>query len=327
MVFKRLTFCRASRIRVTSDVILPGEGGAQIITANIGEGSRRQSLRRSKSRTSIISSTFSLTSSLPPLDEFLPDPELKANFRRLSKLVLAGYGGASLLFFGISPSELYPESKTSSLASEKAKEEAKLADAIDASEAEAAGVSSLDDAKDHQYSWWDILIGKHDQEIFEKTVAGHGDKAKAKKLASSLKARAVIGKQHLMPRFWILTDYSREEIVLVLRGTMSLNEIAADLTCDPDWFEPARTPPPSDLDEPAAVPGFLRFPSKPPEYPPRAPGTRYHVHGGMLRLARAMGDVGKPVQVAVKEALYTNPGFGTQACFLTFFSECLTDLS
>lgn len=312
---RKLTFYRASRIRVTSDVILPGEGGAQIITASIGDSTSRLSLRRSRSRTSIISSTFSLTSSLPPVDEFLPDPELKANFRRLSKLVLAGYGGASLLFFGISPSELYPsDSKLKpSLESEKAKEEAKLADAIDASEAEAAGLASLEDTNAHQYSWWDILIGKHDQEIFEKTVAGHGDKEKAKKLASSLKARAVIGNQHLMPRFWVLTDYSREEIVLVLRGTMSLNEIAADLTCDPDWFEPARTPPPSDLDEPAAIPGFLRFPSKPPssEYPPRAPGTRYHVHGGMLKLARAMGDIGKPVQVAVKEALYTNPDFGT----------------
>lgn len=316
-----------SRVRVTSDVIFPGEGGAQIITANIGEEtppSRRLSLRRTKSRASIIS-TFSLTSSLTPLEEdpdWLPDPELKSNFRRLSKLVLAGYGGASLLFFGISPSQLYPSeaAKKSSPESEKEKEEAKLATAIDASEAEAAGVSSLENSSpsNHQYSWWDILIGKHDQEIFERTVTGHDDKSrkqKAEKLASSLKARAVIGNQHLMPRFWILTDYAREEIVLVIRGTMSLNEIAADLTCDPDWFEPARTPPP-DLDENAAVPGFLRFPSKPTtsDYPPRTPGARYHVHGGMLRLAKAMGDVGKPVQVAVMEALYTNPDFDLVLC-------------
>ena len=201
---------------------------------------------------------------------------------------------------------------------EKQKEEAKLATAIDAAEAEAAGVPSLEDPSEHKYSWWEILIGKHDQEIFEKTVAGHGNKShkhKAKKLASSLKATAVIGNQHLMPRFWVLTDYAREEVVLVIRGTMSLNEIAADLTCEPDWFEPARTPPPSQLDESSAIPGFLKFPSKPTmsDHPPRAPGTRYHVHGGMLRLAKAMGDVGNPVQVAVMEALYTNPDFGTNS--------------
>ncbi|TEB29538.1 alpha/beta-hydrolase [Coprinellus micaceus] len=300
---------KPSRVRVTSDIILPGEGGAQIITASIGEEtppSRRLSLRRSRSRASIIS-TFSLTSSLAPLDEdpnWLPDPELKSNFRRLSKLVLAGYGGASLLFFGVSPSQLYPSepSKKTSLETEKQKEEAKLATAIDAAEAEAAGVPSLDPSE-HKYSWWEILIGKHDQEIFEKD-------------SSSLKATAVIGNQHLMPRFWVLTDYAREEVVLVIRGTMSLNEIAADLTCEPDWFEPARTPPPSQLDENSAIPGFLKFPSKPTmsDHPPRAPGTRYHVHGGMLRLAKAMGDVGNPVQVAVMEALYTNPGFDLVLC-------------
>jgi hypothetical protein len=38
---------------------------------------------------------------------------------------------------------------------------------------------------------------------------------------------------------------------------------------------------------------------------------RYHVHGGMLRMARAMGDTGKPVQLAVKNALLHNPGYGT----------------
>jgi hypothetical protein len=30
----------------------------------------------------------------------------------------------------------------------------------------------------------------------------------------------------------------------------------------------------------------------------------------MLRMARAMGDVGKPVQLAVHEALYRNPDYG-----------------
>ena len=113
-----------------------------------------------------------------------------------------------------------------------------------------------------------------------------------------------------MPRFWILTDYSREEIVLVIRGTMSLNEIAADLTCEAEFFQPAQTPPRTEDDEYPA-PGQFKFPSvKPPHAHHRPAGQRYHVHSGMLRLAKAMGDIGKPVQLAVLEALHTNPDFG-----------------
>ncbi|KAF6762506.1 hypothetical protein DFP72DRAFT_559729 [Ephemerocybe angulata] len=332
---------KPSRVRVTSDVILPGQGGAQIITANIGEDSpesSRRSLRRTMSRSS-ISSIRSMMSFKSPAFNFtpmegqepgplpLPNPELKANFRRFSKLCLAGYGGASLWFFGISPSQLYPSkdaSKPKSVETEKTLEEAKLATAIDASEAEAAG--ELDDTPslpaesgELKYSLWDILLGKHDQEIFENTVdPGQPSKTALKNLRkSNIKARAVIGNQHLMPRFWILTDYNRQEIVLVIRGTMSLNEIAADLTCEPDWFEPARTPPVIEDDdaphEGLLFPGQFTFPPKPPSAS-RTPGTRYHVHGGMLRLARAMGEVGKPVQVAVKEALSSNPDFDLVLC-------------
>ena len=65
---------------------------------------------------------------------------------------------------------------------------------------------------------------------------------------------------------------------------MSLNEIAVDLTCQPEPFEPPTVP---GTDAPA-----------------------YHVHGGILRMARAMGDAGKPVQLAVQEALHNNPDFG-----------------
>jgi hypothetical protein len=37
---------------------------------------------------------------------------------------------------------------------------------------------------------------------------------------------------------------------------------------------------------------------------------KYHVHGGMLKMAKAMGDIGKPVHLAVLEALHHNPDFG-----------------
>jgi sn1-specific diacylglycerol lipase len=38
---------------------------------------------------------------------------------------------------------------------------------------------------------------------------------------------------------------------------------------------------------------------------------KYHVHSGMYRMAKAMGDVGKPVQLAVLDALYRNPDYGS----------------
>jgi hypothetical protein len=38
--------------------------------------------------------------------------------------------------------------------------------------------------------------------------------------------------------------------------------------------------------------------------------TTYQVHGGMLRLARAMGSKGKPVHEAVSTALSRNRGYG-----------------
>jgi hypothetical protein len=37
---------------------------------------------------------------------------------------------------------------------------------------------------------------------------------------------ATIGAIEKMPRFWVLTDHARRQVVLVFRGTMSLNELA-----------------------------------------------------------------------------------------------------
>lgn len=93
---------------------------------------------------------------------------------------------------------------------------------------------------------------------------------------------------------------------------MSLNEIAADLTCEAEEFEPATTPP-IEPDSDAHVLGQFSFPAIPSIRLAQDSSTsspRYHVHSGMLRLARAMGEVGKPVQVTVHEALHNNPGYG-----------------
>jgi len=41
---------------------------------------------------------------------------------------------------------------------------------------------------------------------------------------------------------------------------------------------------------------------------------RYHVHGGMLRMARVMGEIGKPVHLAVMDALSRNPDYELILC-------------
>lgn len=120
---------------------------------------------------------------------------------------------------------------------------------------------------------------------------------------------------------------------------MSLNEMAVDLTCDPEDFSPATTHASDDDEYPeldvSPLPGRFVFPPAPlPKPKPNnispadsipnpnstgglpssnadsTPFPRHHVHSGMLRMARAMGDVGRPVQLAVKEALFNNLGYG-----------------
>ena len=163
--------CRGSRVRVTSDVIYPGAVNAQIISADIGEPEAPPRERRTQhmlahlaltpqehnhSQDTRLRTKPQPLRSLPPFPEpaqsQLSMAELKSTLRRLSKIVLAGYGGASLLFFGISPDAISAASsslKASALAQTAAEEEVQLTHAVDASEAEAAGQGILpNDAAD-----------------------------------------------------------------------------------------------------------------------------------------------------------------------------------
>ncbi|KAK7051324.1 hypothetical protein VNI00_004824 [Paramarasmius palmivorus] len=291
---------RGSRIRVISDVIF-ADNRSHIITADIGVAPpRAQTIFTHKAQTTRSTKTPAIMVTSP---RQLPIAELKATLRRLSKMVLAGYGGASLLFFGV-PLTSAAAGRLPSGAPQVKAEEAQLTNAVNASEAEAAGDVS-DEPEKVEYSWWDVLLGRHDHEIFEKFAQAPDDK---------MKADIKIGREHLMPRFWVLADHSRGQVVLVLRGTMSLNEIAVDLTCDSEEFEPATTETDEEMESP--VPGRFIFPRTRSRRSSNAtlPSGRYHVHSGMLRMARAMGEVGKPVQLAVHEALYKNPGYELVLC-------------
>lgn len=137
-----------SRIHVTGDVIHPNRS-SQIITADIGEALPSGSVLYRKQAGPISRSIVDLEHSL----------------LRYSKLVLAGYGGASLLFFGVPP---VPSPRNLSSRDQMNQEEAELAGAVDAYENDSPTSPGelLPGSSTPSYSWWNLLLGRHDEDIF-----------------------------------------------------------------------------------------------------------------------------------------------------------------
>lgn len=166
-----------SRVTITGDTTYSRHSG-QIVTAEINEvipGSwpataTNAAVSQPSAGPSHLSVDTPHLSSSRRYTNALPVEDLKQTLRRLSKLVLAGYGGPSLLFFGVS---LTPWEK------EQGKEQTRLADAIDASEKEAAGDNGSTGSTDpnmpgaSSYSWWNVLMGKHDHDIFLNWAKTH----------------------------------------------------------------------------------------------------------------------------------------------------------
>ncbi|KAI0786513.1 hypothetical protein C8Q75DRAFT_808486 [Abortiporus biennis] len=300
---------RNASIHITTDVIYPNNSG-QVITADIGHASSTTSMQHDKPDSDSMNT-------------------LLTALRRYSKLVLAGYGGASLLFFGVPP---IPSSGISSDMA-KSQEEANLNDAISATQNNTSvpsAQSSQDGPGTPSYSWWNVLLGRHDHDIV-RHYATAGQESSGTEIPHSI----VEGTSEHIPRFWILTDHGRQEVVLVIRGTMSLNELAVDLTCDPADFEVKTSqlsfddiPKQDDDDDedfpeelmdniPGSFPIDIDVSTTEPE--PRATSKSeeyesFSVHGGMLKLARAMGGRGKPVHTAVRHALRRNPDYSLVIC-------------
>lgn len=319
-----------SIVHITGDVMLPGNNG-QLLTADISEKlsgaesfaiPRQPRLPRPPSRT----------------NHNLSNCELRLTLRRLSKMCLAGYGGASLLFFGV-PAAPTPAAQINSKATEKATLEA----AVEKSE------KVQGDPPSREYPWWSMLMGRHDHDIFLHYASGG---------TRETDVTAVIGDESRMPRFWVLTDHSRQQIVLVFRGTMTLNEVAVDLSCEPEEFEPAcgdddddeeedhvsegegdygrhdglaRANADTDMAEDSGIHGSSPPGNNQTLLVPISRRTirsasfrsvtsfeekhRYLVHGGILKMSLAMGGRGRPVFLAVREALSRNQDYG-KFCFM-----------
>ena len=181
--------CETPALHVTAEIIFPGSKG-QIISADIGEAEEVESRD-------------------PNTDHEATNLELYLAFRRLSKLVLAGYGSASLLFFGLSRETFFSPGLS-------ADGEVNLADTVGASE------NQLPPSPSHlaHSSWWNPLLGRHDHDIFHS----HGQPY----LDVKPDARNVVEPQ--MPRYWVLTDHRRKQVVLVIRGKVSTAVSTRNLT-------------------------------------------------------------------------------------------------
>lgn len=293
-----------SRVSVTDDVIIPGQL-SQIISADIGEKETPVDVKLTSMGTRSPITSPRLGSPVPWRSNY----ETWKNLRRLSKMVLAGYGGAGLLFFGtpLRPDE--PHSQPSHVSTQEDPSEASLCTnsqvkdmeedllihVVEDAEAEAmtppmrnvpvsdislgsasscsgpsrprtgiinATQESSPAAPSSSYYWWNVLLGRHDREIFEgfaftpaddldkdinrsplnpSSEASSPSRSRFHSLASSqgstfLKGlsnamsegshkkggpeppTAIIGDMRHIPRFWVLTDHGRRQVVLVVRG-------------------------------------------------------------------------------------------------------------
>ena len=201
-----------STVHITEDTTLP-ENDGHILTADIGEAPSPNGNR-------------SLTPT--PTSQRLPTPpyQMKLILRRFSKMVLGGYGGLGVIFFGL---PLTPKENGNGDGN-GTREQRTLANVVDAAEEESSASPSAKSAgSEKQYSWWDILLGKHDQDIFEGYAAISTHSSSSSSLADGLRdpkakeqvrpSTAVVVGDGRTPRFWVLTDHGRKQIVLVFRGT------------------------------------------------------------------------------------------------------------
>ncbi|KEP49016.1 lipase [Rhizoctonia solani 123E] len=214
---------------------------------------------------------------------------LRPTLRRMSHLVVGGYGGASFLFFGLTfPST--GESDIPTMVDTGSSENGQNISRI-VQEAESEARVPPSRSPEPRRTWWGLITGQHDQEIFERFAADGAGRIEGE--ANT----AILGDASRLPRFWVLTDHGRKQIVLVLRGTYSLNELAIDLTCNPVPFTPARETP------------TFRSRDDSEKQNVDTEDETHIVHGGMLKTAELMGLPGKPVHTAIAKALRKHPGY------------------
>ncbi|GAC76681.1 predicted lipase [Moesziomyces antarcticus T-34] len=311
-----------SDVRITSNQTLSGDAGS-VIGAEIGH--------RDGSSARLPGSTLSDEPARP-----LSDAEAVHNLQRYSKLVLGVYGGMALYWLNSMPQggqstsgQINAPAPSANGVIFSAEDELMRKDQAEFLEA-AAQMELSDDEDDgdaatppqaaaaatnghaSSYNLWDVISGTHDEDLFhhtanlERGAAAHGqydeDHASASQHSPhnpNQKARPS------KPRFYVVTDHPRKTIILVLRGTLSVGDVAADLTCESVAFR-------FDASVQAGIDKAVTATEA------EAPGRRGIFvddavqdlcHEGMYITAQEIGAPGRAVHRSVGAALAANPGY------------------
>ncbi|KAH9813609.1 lipase class 3 [Melampsora americana] len=113
-----------------------------------------------------------------------------------------------------------------------------------------------------EYRTWDLLLGKHDRDLLQDFGELHEDETgSSDSLEFDLISEtdtidwyegepepteskpvqpepAHLPSTRQAPRYFILTDHAQKKVILCLRGTFSIDDLATDLTCEYQTFDP-----------------------------------------------------------------------------------------
>lgn len=200
------------------------------------------------------------------------------------------------------------------------------------------------------YSYIDILSGQADADLFHRVAGledgaaleGNYDETTSSQAGSAQDRMGRMQQQQIQhrvarpsqPRYYVVTDHGNKKIILVLRGSLSLGDIAIDLTCESANFEINTTsesnneqsidtlfvddeegPEPAQDFSPEAIKEreakILSEVKEKQDNQQSRPHKRgeYIVHEGMYETAKEIGEPGRPVHRAVRKALLKNPGY------------------
>ncbi|CAO1618594.1 unnamed protein product [Parajaminaea phylloscopi] len=181
------------------------------------------------------------------------------------------------------------------------------------------------------YTYLNLLSGRHDEELFHRV--GNVDPQHVRPGSyepvvggprEPPRDREAVARPS-QPRYYIVTDHKAQKVVLVLRGSLSLGDIAADLTCesrefhfpDPDSRGSRKASKTDDVNVvpfPASEASTSLHSSKRQEdTSATAMGSdediKPLVHEGMYETALAVGSPHAPVHRAVRLALQASPNY------------------
>ncbi|CAO1629060.1 unnamed protein product [Sympodiomycopsis kandeliae] len=189
------------------------------------------------------------------------------------------------------------------------------------------------------YSYLNLISGQHDEELFHRvgnlqrenvhagSYAELGSDRRRREEQSRPTPPPQGGKADIarpsQPRYYVVTDHAHRKIVLVLRGSLTLGDIATDLTCESrEFYFPdaaSRQNQSGQKQSQAEGDSSVRFPAEEASTSARAshyaPNLQEEeeevplVHEGMYETALLVGSVHAPVHRAVRLALESQPSY------------------